>query len=326
MRNLNVATVLLLINSMAFANRATAQSENPENVQKRWLLLACGLPGDSEHREKLTLACEQILGASQQVLGVSPEKTIVLAGDELMQKALSGLNDAAAICDAESLQKSVDRISKVSKTSEACWIILLGHAHLYDRKSQFNIFGNDIDQNDFARWLQPLKNREQVIWITTPVSGFWLKPLSQKGRVVICATEASLEFTGTEMPYALAQTLSTYNDAEQTNDIDRDAHSSLLDLYIRTCVSVTGRFQSIERLQTEHAQLDDNGDGRGTELQQPYIDAAMQSKMEVDVKLEITPAVEDATNVLMSSKTERQFYPGVDGFLSQNIFLSVPAK
>ena len=87
---------------------------------------------------------------------------------------------------------------------------------------------------------------------------------------MISATDADLEFTGTEMPYALANVLSG-NSEKALEDIDQDGSLSLLDLYLATALEVHATFRRLERLQTEHAQIDDNGDGVGREIQDPYI-------------------------------------------------------
>ncbi|MDX1930341.1 MAG: hypothetical protein SFV81_27700, partial [Pirellulaceae bacterium] len=83
-------------------------------------------------------------------------------------------------------------------------------------------------------------------------------------------TAADYEFTGTEMPYALANVLSG-NSEQALDDIDQDGQLSLLDLYLSTCLEVHTVFKDLEKLQTEHALLDDNGDGIAREVQQPYL-------------------------------------------------------
>ena len=44
-----------------------------------------------------------------------------------------------------------------------------------------------------------------------------------------------------------------------------------MDLYLAASLEVDGDFKAIERLQTEHGLLDDNSDGRGSEIQSGYI-------------------------------------------------------
>ena len=47
-------------------------------------MIFCGLPGDDEHRERLTRATRQIALSASQVFGIAEEQRIVLAGDDQM--------------------------------------------------------------------------------------------------------------------------------------------------------------------------------------------------------------------------------------------------
>ena len=52
-------------------------------------------------------------------------------------------------------------------------------------------------------------------------------------------------------------------------DTDRNGEISVAELYFAVITETKRRFESDMRLPTEHAQLDDNGDGKGTELAPP---------------------------------------------------------
>ena len=252
--------LILIFMVFAFCPSAGAQQQLPEG-NNRWLFLCCGLPGDGGHRERLTEACEKILKASGPVLGVPADKLTVLAGDEEMQSALAEHADDIQVCTKETVQTTMGKLSDAVGPQDSCWVILLGHGSLYAGRSAYNVVDRDFDQTQFAQWASTLKCREQVFWVTIPVSGFWTRPLRAPSRVVISATEADMEFTGTEMPYALADVLTGNQEDQALEDIDGDGLLSLMDLYLAVNLEITGRFTAIERLQTEHAQLDDNGDG-----------------------------------------------------------------
>lgn len=252
--------------------QSPAGAEQTESAMpERWLFICCGLPGDDEHRERLTSACTQLATAAESVLGVSAQHVRLLAGDEQMQNDLQAVATNVGVCAKETVQTMMADLCQQVPDDGSCWVILLGHAHLYGSKSQFNILDVDFDQNDFGEWAKPLQCREQVFLITLPVSGFWTKPLRHSLRVVITATEADLEYTGTEMPYALADILAGDGEHAALKDVDADGSLTLLDLYLATNLEIHGRFTALERLQTEHASLDDNGDGRGSEVQLPYL-------------------------------------------------------
>ena len=253
-----------------------------DSSAKRWLLLCCGLPGDDDHRQKMTEACRKIISASEPVLGVAPDHLRFLAGDDDMHSELSELTQQSDICTSETVQTALKMLADSIPPDDSCWVIVIGHAHLYGARSQYNVMDKDFDQKQFGEWASQLICKEQVFWLTTPVSGFWIRPRKSDNRIVISATEADLEFTGTEMPYALADVLAGDAEHSSLTDIDQDGEVSLLDLYLATNLEIDGRFKALERLQTEHAQLDDNGDGRGSEVQQPYLPPEKKDEPEVE--------------------------------------------
>lgn len=294
-RKLLVAFVSIL--ALHAGNRGRAQSDelslqveeirtvSPENAlvgdksppvqveSNRWLLLACGLPGDADHRERLTDAVSKISNAAETVLGVNPDKTRrVLVSDPAMGDALHDQLPDASECTKESMQTTLQELAALIQPADSLTVILLGHGQLYKRRSTFNVQGPDFDSAEFAKWVQPIHCRQRVFLLTMPTSGFWLKPLRAENTVVISATEADLEFTATEMPYALADVLDGQGIGVQTlEDIDQDGQLSMLDLYLAVNIEIHNRFSGAEQLQTEHAKLDDNGDGIGKELQVPYL-------------------------------------------------------
>lgn len=285
-----------------------------ENAGKRWMLLCCGHPGDAEHRERLTEAVRKIMSAAEPVFGVDQAHLRVLAGDEEMQSVLPEEDGRIGICTKASVQQALQELSAAVSPDDVVWIVVFGHAYLHGSECQFNVLDKDFDQNQFGEWARPLNCREQVFLLTFPVSGFWLRPLRAPNRVVISATEPDLEFTGTELPYALADVVAGSASHAKLEDIDRDGSVSLLDLYLATALEVHGRFKALERLQTEHAQLDDNGDGRGSELQLPYLPKDPDEAENSDEN-EPAPIVKpESPKIVMN--------PNLDGYRSRHVLVN----
>ncbi len=259
---LRISCVLLL--ALTLSESATAASGN------RWLILMCGLPGDDEHRENLTEAVKLIATSASSALQVEAPRLKVVVGDETMVSDLAKELPSAPICTRESVAEILQGVAKDMQPVDACWLIMLGHASYYNNRSAFNVQGRDFDAQELVGWLKPIQSQERVIFCTFPVSGMWLKPLRDNHAVTIAATDGS-EFTATEMPYALARVLSGKHETQELADIDKDGSISLLDLYLATNLEIHGRFKSLERLQSDHALLDDNGDGLGRELQTAYL-------------------------------------------------------
>ena len=54
-------------------------------------------------------------------------------------------------------------------------------------------------------------------------------------------------------------------------DLDKDGRVSLFDLYVTVVRNLAQSYLERELLATEHALLDDDGDGRGTEVQIDFL-------------------------------------------------------
>ena len=126
--------------------------------------------------------------------------------------------------------------------------------------------------------------------MTTSASGWFLKSLSAKGRIVITASLPEDEFNETEFPEALANAAKLPLDQLDEN---KDGKVSILELYRRVLTEVTALFEADSRIATEHALLDDNGDGTGTEepvvageksTKKPTADGALAAKTFLPLK------------------------------------------
>ncbi len=255
----------------------------------------------------MTIACRQIIEFAPKRLPIHADQITYLAADQRMVDSLSDVMPEAAICTTETVQHAMRALAETNDTAGPQWIIFLGHAAYYNGRSQYNVMGPDFDQTQFGKWAAEGIKHQQIMWLTFPTSGFSIAPLSRPGRILVSATEADLEFTGTEMPYALANVLAGKAQKAELSDVDQDDRLTLLDLYLACNLEIHDRFLSSERLQTEHAQLDDNGDRRGSEVQEAYLpknepeaadggaepDDAAKSTEETSNKIEVPDPIND---------------------------------
>jgi hypothetical protein len=152
------------------------------------------------------------------------------------------------------------------RPEDSLWIITLGHGNYDGRQAWFHLAGKDPSPADLGKWLSDMRCRQQVVWLTHSSSGWFIKPLSRPGRIVISATAADDESNETEFPHAWSAVVQR---PWQTLDTNQDGAVSVAELLNAVAVEVDQRFKSDNRLPTEHSQLDDNGDGIGTEVTLP---------------------------------------------------------
>jgi len=244
------------------------QADEPGNSR---LLVICGHPGDDEYRTQFADSIDSIVAALHERGGFAPEHTTILFGADEMQ------SDGAALpagvdgpSTFEQIQAATAAIKGRLDPDDSLWVVVLGHAYFDGRRTWFNVPGDDPDSDQLAALFDDLPCQESVFWVTTSVSGFFLKPLSAEGRVLISATEADREINATLMPEVLAEVLSDPPPLSEF-DQDGDGRGTLLDLYLLTARRIAQRYVDENLVATEHGQLDDNGDGRPTEVQRPFL-------------------------------------------------------
>jgi hypothetical protein len=255
-----------------------AQSPGADPAQLRRALVICGLPGDAEHRKLFAETIESLYSALTARQGFAAEHVTVLFGGETNEKDGPALKASRGPATRERLTEMAAELQRTIQPGDALWAFVFGHAHFDGRSSWLNLPGPDLNQLEFGKLFASVRCREQAFFITTPASGYFIKPLSAPGRVVIVATEADFEVNETIFPHKLVQRLA--NPAGLTEfDIDGDGRATLLDAYLGAARDTAQEYAAGELLATEHALLDDDGDGRGAELQLDYLPAELGGRL-----------------------------------------------
>ena len=252
-------------------------------------LIICGHPGTSDHLQKFAASIAKMRQGLIANYGTNADNISVLFGegpdgfaDAEKNAAADEANDSdsanmfpawlkkAPAASRENIQQAVESLEQTINPQDSLWVISVGHSYLNKGRSWFNLPGPDLQQTQFARLFENVRAQRQVFFVTTPASGFYVKALSRPGRVIISATEAAREINETFFPHALADII--VQQPAELEDADEDGVVSLFDLYIATVRNVADQYIDTTTIPTEHAQLDDNGDKRMTELQRHYLD------------------------------------------------------
>ena len=257
---------------------ASPSPEKAASQATRRALILCGLPGDAPHRKLFGESLELLYDGLTNHHGFQGENVHVLWPDAPVEKDGPGVKATRGVSTREALAKSVEEIRAALAPSDALWIFVLGHGHYDARQSWLNLPGPDMSHVEFGKLFAGLACQEQVFFITTPCSGFFTKPLSQPGRIVITATEPDLEVNETNFPHKLAKAIGSPPSYGEF-DVDQDRQVTLLDVYLWTARETAQEYATGELAATEHAQIDDSGDGRGTELQIDYMPEALGGRL-----------------------------------------------
>lgn len=147
---------------------------------------------------------------------------------------------------------------KSSAGRELLWLVLIGHGTFDGREAKFNLRGPDITDLEFADWLSSSK-RPVVVINCASASGPFINHLSGQGRVVIAATKSGYELNFARFGQYMAESI-----ADERADLDKDGQVSLLEAFLMASSRVNEYYRTHSQLATEHALIDDNGDGLGT--------------------------------------------------------------
>ena len=216
----------------------------------RHALIVIGLPGDEE---RLTAFQEFVTSLQKALQSAGVEQSHVWT--------LFGRGDERyAAATRENISSAVDQLSGQLQPSSSLWVFLLGHGSEDGRTSAIHLPGPDLDARQWADLFAGIECQEEVFWLTQSASGGFVKALSRPGRVVIAATAASGEVNETEFPRVLTKVLQ-----DDASDANGDGVITVSELFAAARMSVATYYERRGLLATEHPQLDDNGDGRGSE-------------------------------------------------------------
>jgi hypothetical protein len=241
-------------------------------------LIVVGLPGDLEHKAKWSETVRRWRAWLTGPLGFEAAFVTIVADRDVVE-------DSNGPATREAIAAAVADIRRVIQPQDRLWVFWLGHAGHDGEHLALHLPGADLQDEEWGALFRGLACREQVFWMTSCGSGWLLKSLAAKGRIVVAATERDQEFNETEFPQALAEIA----DRPPPGLAAKEGTLSLGALLIALGQAIEARYQADQRVPTEHAQLDDNGDGLGTDIAdlpqtpKPTADGALAARVFVKI-------------------------------------------
>ncbi len=216
--------------------------EMPASAQQTHLLVITGVPGDTEHAQQFQKWATTFIDAAKKNEHV-PDANITLLSDK--RSARDGVEQAFA-----------DIAARV-KPNDAVLILLVGHGSSSGTQAAFNLPGPDLTVAEWATLLGRLAAGRVAFINTSSSSGAFLPAVAAPGRVIVTATKTGGERNETEFPEFFVEAFT-----DNAADRDRNGHVSVLEGFEYARTKVTQAFQQKGLLLTEHATLDDGGEGR----------------------------------------------------------------
>ena len=161
---------------------------------------------------------------------------------------------------AEEVKRTFATLKSQLDADNILFVFLIGHGSFDGKESKFNLVGPDLSATEYNALLSSLPTRRVVVFNMASASGEFIKSLAAKGRIVITATRSGQETNATRFAGFFIAALNA-NDA----DTDQDGHVSVLEAFTYANRLTADFYKRAGRLASEHALIDDNGDGVGHE-------------------------------------------------------------
>jgi hypothetical protein len=232
---------LLICLSLVLPLLPLPASDSPA-PEKATVIVAVGAAGEEEY------------GQNFQKWAALWEKAAQAGGANVFSVGLSTNVDSS---DRDRLKQLLEAEPK--EGASEVWLVLLGHGTFDGKEAKFNLIGPDVSASDLDEWLRPLQ-RPLAIIDTSSASAPFLKKLSAAGRVIVTGTKSGYQQNYARFGQFISETI-----ADLQSDLDKDGQTSLLEAFLMASRRVAEFYETDGRLATEHALLDDNGDGLGTQ-------------------------------------------------------------
>jgi len=215
---------------------------SPVFAQQTHLLVITGVPGDEEHEKKFQTWAASFIEAAKKK-DATPDANITLLTDKQATKA--------------GVEKAFADLAARIKPADAVCVLLLGHGSFNGTQAAFNLPGPDLTVDEWSKLLARLPAQRVAFVNTTSSSGAFLPAIAGPGRVIITATKTGGERNETQFPEFF---VAAFNDPSA--DRDRNGHVSLAEAFEFAKAKVVQAFQQKGLLLTEHAVMEDGGEGR----------------------------------------------------------------
>jgi len=221
------------------------------------ILIVTGLGAEPKYQQ-LFMSLGARMATAMHDRFMIPDSNIVWLGEDstAKQKWYAGRSTA------QNVNREIDRMAARAKPGEQVVIALIGHGSGEGEETKFNIPGPDLTARDFAAMLARFAGEHVAFLDLTSASGDAIAVLSGPNRILVTSTKSAYERNESQFGRFFVEAL----DKPGAADVDKDGRVSLLEAY-RYAVAETRRtYTNDEKLITEHSQLDDDGNGKGTDL------------------------------------------------------------
>jgi len=243
---------MLLIGWTVPAGAGYPSQETPHPPQ-RWAILMAGISGAPDLQQEYLQILEELNSLLLNSFGYSQENVFVLFDDPALDDSLVRYQSTR-----ENFAQVCKEIDSRAGSEDVVFTFIAGHGNLARDDYKLNLVGPDPTAEDLAAMLYSIPVRLFIVINTTNCSGGSVEAMTHERAIVVTATKSGREKNKTHMARFFIEALK-----DNTADRDKDGHISVLEAFQYATARVEEYYSREGHLQTEHAILDDNGDGMG---------------------------------------------------------------
>ncbi|MEO7632910.1 MAG: hypothetical protein ABIU20_05905 [Blastocatellia bacterium] len=232
------------------AAKTEAKPKLPADPNKVAIIIT-GISGEEVYAKQFGEWTAKLDGALTSQLGFAEDKVFVLT-----EKPTGNQRKAAA----EAVRQLFVELKNSLKADNQLFVFFIGHGSFVDKVAKFNLVGPDLSAGDYAQLFNALPTRNVIIVNTASGSGEFVKPLTAQGRIVITATRSGQELNA---PHFAEYFIAALGNTEA--DADKNGRVSVLEAFEYAAKLTDSRYKKKGILVSEHALIEDNGDGTGHE-------------------------------------------------------------
>lgn len=222
-------------------------------AKESYLVILTGLGGDDSYRQRFHEWSMKMREAAMDRNGLSADHVFYLGEKpELAPEAIR------ARSTKENVIALFDELQSKVRPGDQLFVLLIGHGSFGNEEGRFNLPGPDLTATDFEALLRPFSEQQIVFVNAASASGSFLAPLSGQNRVIVTATKTGMERNETQFGQYFVDAY-----AGEGADTDKNGRVSVLEAFDYARLQVERYYDEENLLKTEHAVLDDNGDGEG---------------------------------------------------------------
>ena len=235
-------------------------------AQQTHVLVVTGLGGDPTYTEQFHAWASTLIAAVTTRYELPPDNVVYLGEKPDLDPGL-----IADRSTRENIETAVHDIAERAVADDHVVIVLFGHGSFTD-EARINLPRRDLSAHDFSRLLDQLDEQQVTFVNTASASGPFIATLSGPRRAVMTSTRTGREWTASTFGGYFVEAFAA---GETDADQNKDERISMLEAFTYARTRVVQAYESEGLLATEHALLDDNGDGEGSAEPDPLVGDGM---------------------------------------------------